>query len=473
MAYVVEQIEGRLRASHSFDKKNAESGLAHPGAAQAALAALAALFGSQEVAELKAAIGTPMMRAEEQLHKLLTSGVAVVLRAFYDRSTKFKTEAICMAAAAGHNIGGSYLQFVLARDENLAEFERLKGTLCTMSAYNTQRLLAARFDEVNWLEICVSVCRLSMPNADRFVFPATIGAMPSVTETFFPTVKRLLYAVGLHATLFDTFESDILALMRHLLPGEQLGSIIDEAFQSFMREISTLMQAFFGEELHVARRPDSLPAGAHCRQLISTAITAGTERLRLEHSDPLAARGLFAAPTASPTASTVAHAATPAAAASHPGNGRINQKRPRAPTSPAAQGPRTTQAAQAAAAPTAAASQGAAAQAAPATAAVKASTTADAGKCAHLVKLSKDGALLKIGSADVYDIDLIEETLRRQASAFRFDRTSEAKLVAGWLARGDEFARGRFVPRGCDPRFITYPFPGFNAEGFKTTKVFQ
>jgi hypothetical protein len=62
--------------------------------------------------------------------------------------------------------------------------------------------------------------------------------------------------------------------------------------------------------------------------------------------------------------------------------------------------------------------------------------------------------------------------VQSRSPGFNIDLKRDILLLAGWLAEGGEDQRARFVPAGCDRRFIGHPFTPFDKQAYKTTKNF-
>ena len=92
------------------------------------------------------------------------------------------------------------------------------------------------------------------------------------------------------------------------------------------------------------------------------------------------------------------------------------------------------------------------------------------GSCTSLVQKNAAETLLKIGKTDVFDAEqLVTEVLTR-SPGFNINLKRDILLLAAWLAEGSEDQRARFVPAGCDRRFIVYPFSPFNKQAYITSK---
>ena len=155
VAFLAEQIEARARSAANFERANAASGLADPGAARKEIADNALLLSQPGFRSLETEMSSEL-RTERKLFLALTSNFKFLLRAFVDRSTAFKANQVCLMAAGGHAVLGPYLMFLLTHDRNMRPFSRLQNALVVLSADTMENLSRLRFNKVDWMDIATT-----------------------------------------------------------------------------------------------------------------------------------------------------------------------------------------------------------------------------------------------------------------------------------------------------------------------------
>jgi len=471
-AAVIDQIEQRIRAARNFDRANASSGLADPNAAKLEITANQAILQSPSLQALALAISDTNLSSPMRLHMIMKARENVCLKAFYERKTVFSLSAPCTISADAHRICGPYLQWVCLNDENGNCLPRCKGAPFFLNATDIDRLVHGKLDMVNWAAIGAAFCKITLPAAETYSFPSSIGAMPHVVDLFFPVFKRIFIALGFAPAVFEAFEDNIIILLQNTLPGEWLTGLINESFRYFLEEKTNELAAFIGaSSLSRAVFPGVPDGNARSAQVVAAAVTRGDETLRMQHHQalssaasaslrqPLAAPALAPSiPPASPASLpiTAANASTVAAHGTTPGGGKLKLKGDKRKFRIAA------------------------ASAAPVTAPTAANTNALSpgrktmpGSNTGLVKANASGTLLKIGKSDVFDAEQLVMDVRARSPGFNVDLKRDILLLAAWLAEGSEGQRARFVPAGCDRRFIEYPFSPFEKQNYITSKNFH
>ena len=471
-ASIIDLIETRIRAARNYDRANAASGLADPNAAKLEITSNAAVLQSPSFKALDSIISDTKLGSERKLQLIMQSREMVCLKAFYEHRTSFPLSQPCRTCAEAHHYGGPYLQWICTHDEDGITLPRCEGHLFQLSAADVRGLLHGDFKSVNWAAIGAAYCKLTVPGGDIYAFPATIGEMPNVVDLYFPLFKRIFIGLGFAPIVFNEFEAKIVEVAQHTLPGNWLTGLINESFKCFLEAKTNELTAFLGTALSFAVFPGAPDESSKSAQVIASALAMGDELLRSQHrhttslaaAAPLrslqtphpTAPGILTSPSASHTAAASLNAL--AASGSASGNGQSKQKRKIIDKSSAAVPVATTVATH----------TGNSMPHQPG----HTPKPGKPGKCVHLVQANAAGTLLKIGRVDVFDAEQLVADVRARAPGFDIDLKRDILLLAAWLAEGSEDQRARFVPAGCDQRFLTYPFSPFDKLAYKTSKNF-
>jgi hypothetical protein len=454
-AAIIDQVEQRIRAARNFDRANASSGLADPNAAKLEITTNQAILNSPSLQALAVAVSDVKLSSEMRIHMIMKSREVPCVKAFYDRRTPFSLSPPCAISAKAYLIGVPYIQWACTHDENGVILPRCGGALFQLSSSDVDRLTQGKLSTVNWAAIGAAFCRLKLPSSASYDFPSTVGEMVHVVDLYFPVFKRIFIALGFAPEVFDEFESSIVTLLQNTLPGSWLTGLINDAFNAFMEEKTNELVAFIStSSFALAVFPGVPDEHARSSVKVAQAITRGDESIRMRDQQSLSSDSSVsphlsqAPPSIALTASSVNSGTTNGAA---PGGRFPKQKSSKGKNAPVAS---------------------------PVTAPIAAPTAATPGRrvlpgsCTSLVKKNAAETLLKIGKSDVFDAEQLVADVRARSPSFNIDLKRDILLLAAWLAEGSDDQRARFVPAGCDRRFIGYPFSPFDKQAYITNKNF-